>query len=54
MFTPHRGSGLRANSNGLSGDDIADLRSWAQAWAEDINHRLYAETYVDDGDDEIQ
>jgi hypothetical protein len=38
---------------GLSDDEIADLRNWAQAWADDINRRLYAETYVDDGDDEI-
>jgi hypothetical protein len=37
---------------GLSGDEIADLRSWAQAWSDDINRRLYAETYVD-GDDGI-
>jgi len=39
---------------GLSRDEIADLRSWAQAWAEDINRRLYAETYVDDENDEIR
>jgi hypothetical protein len=39
---------------GLSGDAIADLRSWAQAWAEDINRRLHYETYVDDENDEIQ
>ena len=36
---------------GLSGDEIADLRSWAQAWADDINRRLYTETCVD-GEDE--
>jgi hypothetical protein len=39
---------------GLSGDGITDLRSWAQAWAEDINRRLYAESYVDDEDDEFR
>ena len=34
----------------MSDDEIADLRNWAQAWADDdINRRLYAETYVDDG-----
>jgi hypothetical protein len=38
---------------GLSSDEIADLRSWAQAWADDINRRLYVETYVDEEDDEI-
>jgi hypothetical protein len=38
---------------GLSEDEIAHLRSWAQAWADDINRRLYAETYVDDEDEEI-
>lgn len=38
---------------GLSGDEIADLRGWAQAWADEINRRLYATTYVDDEDDEI-
>jgi hypothetical protein len=37
---------------GLSGDEIANLRSWAQAWSDDINRRLYAETYVDDEDEE--
>jgi hypothetical protein len=39
---------------GLSGDEIADLRSWASAWAEDINRRLYNETYVDDVGDELR
>jgi Nucleotidyl transferase AbiEii toxin, Type IV TA system len=38
---------------GLSGDEITDLRSWAQAWAEDINRRLDAETYAEDEDEEI-
>ncbi len=39
---------------GLSGDEIADLRSWAQAWSDDINRRLYTETYVlgEDEDEE--
>jgi predicted nucleotidyltransferase component of viral defense system len=36
---------------GLSEDDIADLRRWAQAWSDDINRRLYAETWQD-GEDE--
>jgi len=38
---------------GLSDDEVADLRNWAQVWADDINHRLYAETYVNDEDEEI-
>jgi hypothetical protein len=29
---------------GLSEDQIVDLRGWAQAWSDDINRRLYAET----------
>jgi hypothetical protein len=37
---------------GLSGEKIADLRGWAQAWADDINRRLYSATYVDDEDDD--
>jgi len=37
---------------GLFGDEIADLRGWAQAWAEDINRRLYAEAYADDQEGE--
>lgn len=37
---------------GLSGDEIADLRRWALAWSDDINRRLYAQTYSDDEDDE--
>jgi hypothetical protein len=36
----------------LSDDEIADLRRWAQAWSDDINRRLYAETYVDEDDEE--
>jgi hypothetical protein len=39
---------------GLSGVEIADLRSWASAWAEDINRRLHSETYVDDVDEEFR
>lgn len=38
---------------GLSDDEIADLRCWAQAWADEISRRLYAEAYVDDEDEEI-
>jgi hypothetical protein len=38
---------------GLSESEIADLRRWAQAWSDDINRRLYAESYADDGNDEI-
>jgi hypothetical protein len=37
---------------GLSEGEIADLRRWAQAWSDDINRRLYAESYPDDGNDE--
>jgi hypothetical protein len=36
---------------GLSGEEIADLRRWAQAWSDDINRRLFTETYVDDEGD---
>lgn len=35
---------------GLAEDEIADLRRWAQTWADDINRRLYAETSADDED----
>lgn len=38
---------------GLSDDEIADLRGWAQSWSDDINRRLYAETYRNDEDDEF-
>ena len=38
---------------GLSEGEIADLRRWAQAWSDDINRRLYAESYADDGNDEL-
>jgi hypothetical protein len=37
---------------GLSGDEIARLRSWAQAWSDDINRRLYTEAHTGDEDDE--
>jgi hypothetical protein len=37
---------------GLTDQEISDLRRWAQSWSDDINRRLYAETYVD-GDDGI-
>jgi predicted nucleotidyltransferase component of viral defense system len=36
---------------GLTGQLISDLRHWAQAWSDDLNRRLYAETYVEDEDD---
>ena len=38
---------------GLTVQEINSLRSWAQSWSDDINRRLYAETYVDDEDEEI-
>ncbi len=28
---------------GLSAEEIADLRRWAQAWSDDLNRRIYAE-----------
>jgi hypothetical protein len=37
---------------GLPDEEIAHLRRWAQSWSDDINRRLYAETYTDDEDDE--
>lgn len=40
------------SGNGLSEETIADLRRWAQAWADDINRRLYAETF-DEGEDDM-
>jgi hypothetical protein len=36
---------------GLSEDDIADLRQWAQAWCEEIRHRLYVENFDFEEDD---
>jgi hypothetical protein len=38
---------------GLSPDDIADLRRWAQAWSDDINRRLYADRNVDDEENDL-
>jgi predicted nucleotidyltransferase component of viral defense system len=36
---------------GLSGETIADLRSWAQAWADELNQRLYSEGVEEDEGD---
>ena len=36
---------------GLTTQEISYLRRWAQSWSDDINRRLYAETYVDDDDE---
>ena len=36
---------------GLPAQEISALRRWAQSWSDDINRRLYAETYAD-GEDE--
>jgi hypothetical protein len=33
---------------GLTTVAISDLRRWAQSWSDDLNRRLYAETYVED------
>jgi Nucleotidyl transferase AbiEii toxin, Type IV TA system len=33
---------------GLTDQEIADLRGWAQSWSDDINRHLYAESYADD------
>jgi hypothetical protein len=38
---------------GLSGYDIGDLRRWAQAWCDEIRHRLYAENLDFDGDEDL-
>ena len=37
---------------GVSVEDIADLRRWAQGWADDIRRRLYAENFDFDEDDQ--
>jgi hypothetical protein len=37
---------------GLSAQEITDLRMWALAWADDINRRIYAETFEEDDEDE--
>jgi hypothetical protein len=36
---------------GLSGETIADLRGWAQAWADELNQRLYSEGVEEDEGD---
>ena len=33
---------------GLSDDEIADLRRWAQAWSDDLNRRIYADTQAEE------
>jgi Nucleotidyl transferase AbiEii toxin, Type IV TA system len=38
---------------GLTEQQIGELRRWAQAWSDDLDRRLYAETYDDDLDDEV-
>ena len=38
---------------GLTEQQIGELRGWAQAWSDDLNRRLYAESYDDDLDDEV-
>lgn len=38
---------------GLTPEEISDLRRWAQAWSDDLNRRLYAESYVGDEDDNL-
>jgi hypothetical protein len=35
---------------GLSAAEITDLRIWAQAWADDINQRIYRDTLDEDED----
>ena len=37
---------------GLTSDEITALRIWAQAWADDIDRRLYAESYDDNQEDD--
>jgi predicted nucleotidyltransferase component of viral defense system len=37
---------------GLTTAAISDLRRWAQSWSDDLNRRLYAETYVEDEDEQ--
>ena len=36
---------------GLTDQEITDLRRWAQSWSDDLNQRLYAESYFEDEDD---
>lgn len=38
---------------GLSDSEIGELRRWAQAWADAINRRLYADSGAGDEEDEI-
>jgi hypothetical protein len=33
---------------GLSAERISDVRMWAQAWADDINQRIYRDTLDED------
>jgi hypothetical protein len=33
---------------GLPEEEIMDLRRWAQAWADDINQRIYRDTLDED------
>lgn len=35
---------------GLSAEEINDLRMWAQAWADDINHRIYRDALDEEED----
>lgn len=37
---------------GRSAEQIADLRAWAQAWADDIHRRIHVETYEEDDEGE--
>ena len=48
MMTTDPSSGDQAFTEyGLTDQEIADLRRWAQAWSDDINRRLYAEAAVE-------
>lgn len=35
---------------GLSEETITDLRGWAQAWADELNQRLYSEGAAEEDD----
>lgn len=37
---------------GLADEEIAELRHWAQTWADDIRRRLYTEIHLAEDDDE--
>jgi hypothetical protein len=39
---------------GRTAEEIADIRHWAQAWADDIRRRLYTENLVEESDDDEQ